>query len=39
MSSLAKNKNTPKIAKNNNLLKTKGIPNVKMSAKGGPFLH
>jgi len=39
MSSLAKKQKPPKIAKNNNLLKTKGIPNVKMSAKGGPFLH
>jgi len=32
-----KNENTPKTQKNNNLLKTKKILNVKMSAKGGPF--
>ena len=31
-----KNKNTPKNEKNNNLLKTKRILNMKMSAKGGP---
>ena len=31
-----KNENTPKNAKNNNLLKTKKILNIKMSTKGDP---
>jgi len=30
-----KNESTPKNAKNNNLLKTKGILNIKISVKGG----
>jgi len=39
MSTLAtkKDENTPKNAKNN-LLKTKTIPNIKMSPKGGPVI-
>jgi len=32
-----KNENTPKNAKNNDLLKTKRILNIKMSAKGSQF--